>query len=519
MISSPLAKNLLLIACALGGLQGIMFIIGGCIAAHDRNKNLDDKDSFLSNPGMRLVGFDTKYYCGGMKFTLRGSGPFENIFKKDADCDPKYDEMDRGWFNRVHKNCKDEDVTSLIKKDEYQRICINLRGYKYVLAISLTTGIGCIVGAATAILAMILTSKLLAFIAGIVFVVFYIIFIVLFSLIWDDVRDFDKHCLNRLCKQMRRKGKKSSREILAYSIICFVFVFGAIVCCFLAAFGLGDESPDGPGPGAPSATVGIVGYIEKKPEEDKETAREGKEAEETKQVIDTNTLEKKAELSEIGKQYLEKFKQLNKYVTDKDKMTKYAQKKFEATDTDNSGELSFEEFKEFVAGLMKKKDLPAPSDRRIKSMMKRYDKSGSGTLYKCEFQQMLLEIFLESRELLIANYAKKKAISWKPAKVPKNKDTSKVGELDKLLNNSDDFYVVLEEIAKKADKNQNAMLDINESTELVRIFCERYKVPVLNRDDIIEVMHDMERDVTEYDIYDLRMVAYAILSISRNLLK
>jgi len=266
-------------------------------------------------------------------------------------------------------------------------------------------------------------------------------------------------------------------------------------------------------------------------EEDQATAREGKEGkeenekeeketEETKQAKDINLLvQKSAKLSEVGKKYLEKFKQLNKYIADKDKMTKYAEKKFAETDTDNSGELSPEEFKDFVAKLLSNKGLPPPSDRRIKSMMRRYDKSGSGTLYKCEFQNMLLEIFLESRELLIINYAKNKADSWKPAKVPEKKDTSKVRELDNLLMNSDEFYAVLEDIAKKADKNQNNMLDIRESTELVKMFCERYRLPVLTCYDIIEVMHDMERDVTEYDIYDLRMVAYAIVSISRNLLK
>jgi len=535
MISSSLAKNLLLVACVLGGLQGVLFIIGGCLAAHDRNKDLDKDD------GRYLVNFfsgsysDTKYSCGGMRARLpNNAGPGSNFPSKNADCNPKYDKMDRGWFNRVHERCKNDDTKTLLKNSgAYDRICLHLRGYKYVLAISLTTGIGCIVGAATAILAMILVNKLLAFIAGIVFVMFYIIFIVLFSLLWDDVRDFDKHCLNELCKQMRRNGKRSSREVLAYSIICFVFVFGAIVCCILAALGLEDESPDDSGAGPSSAKV-VADSENQMREEDQATAREGKEGkeekeekekeekekEETKQAKDINSLvQKSAELSEVGKKYLKKFKELNKYIADKEKMKTYAEKKFIATDTDNSGELSFDEFKEFVAGLMRKKDLPAPSDRRIKSMMRRYDKTNSGTLYKCEFQNMLLDIFLESRELLIINYAKNKADSWKPAKVPEKKDTSKVGELDKLLNSSDDFYVVLEEIAKQADKNQNNMLDISESTQLVKMFCERYRLPVLTCYDIIEVMHDMERDVTEYDIYDLRMVAYAIVSIARNLLK
>ena len=63
------------------------------------------------------------------------------------------------------------------------------------------------------------------------------------------------------------------------------------------------------------------------------------------------------------------------------------------------------------------------------------------------------------------------------------------------------------------------MLDINEVTDLVKTFCNEYHTPVLNQNDIIEVMADMGRNVKEYDVNDFKMVAYAIMCISRNLLK
>jgi hypothetical protein len=40
--------------------------------------------------------------------------------------------------------------------------------------------------------------------------------------------------------------------------------------------------------------------------------------------------------------------------------------------------------------------------------MKKYDKDQNEVLDKQEFRQMLLEIFLESRELLILSYAERK---------------------------------------------------------------------------------------------------------------
>jgi Ca2+-binding EF-hand superfamily protein len=504
MISSSLAKILLIVACALGVIQGIMFLVGGIIAAKDRNNKVDLLTNLFSLGPSGIN--DLKYFCGGIKIAQKPA----NIDARGADCNTDYEEMDRGWFQRTKDICKGS-----------AGMC-DLRGYKYVLAVSITTGIGCIIGAGVAIAAVKMMNKITAFAAGGVFTAFYIIFIVLFALIWDSVRKVNKECLNKACNDVKKRGKKSSFEVLAYSICCFVLVCGAIVCCFLAALGIEDESSSASGSAAGASSAKVVGDSENRmrDEEGQVTAKEGKEAEETKQGKPASSPPRKpAGVSAAGKEYLEKFKQLNKYIANKDKMQKYANKKFDETDTDKSGTLVLSEFKEFVVGLMTKKKLPPPSDKKITALMKRYDKDRNGTLEKNEFQQMLLEIFLESREILIMKYAEKKANSWKPSRVPKKKDTSKVADLDKLLQNSDNFYVVLEEIAKKADKNYNAMLDIDEVTELVRIFCERYKVPVLNRDDIVEVMYDMERDIIEYDVYDLRMVAYAVLSISRNLLK
>jgi hypothetical protein len=517
MVSASLAKILLMVACVLGILQGAMFLVGGILATKDNNKDLDN---YVDTNPYRLIGTrtgDNKYYCGAIR--LRPTAT--NINVKDASCDPKFDKMDRGWFKRVYDMCSKNDIGKLYggqvpdatRTDITNSEICKLRGYKYVFALSIACGCAWVVAGIIALLASIMENKLVGFAAGGLFAAAYIVFVVLFSLIWHSVRNFNKSCLNNSCKDIRKRGKKSSYEVLAYSICAFVLIFVSIICCFLGALDVEEE----PGKGKGSAYPDYTGENEKDRLTD---SKYGKEEEEPMLAKDKHPPPKKPDaISPAAKDYENLFQLFNKYITDEDKMKKYSDKKFDQTDTDKSNTITLNEFRDFVNGLMKKKNLPPPPERKVTALMKKYDTDKNGTLERNEFHQMLLEIFIESRELLIEQYAAKKADSWKPGKVPRRKDTSKVADLDKLLKNSEDLNTVLEQIAKQEGKSLNGTLDIDEVTDLLRIFCERYKVPSLNRDEITEVMFDMDRDIVDYDKIDLNMAAYAVLSISRNLLK
>ena len=63
------------------------------------------------------------------------------------------------------------------------------------------------------------------------------------------------------------------------------------------------------------------------------------------------------------------------------------------------------------------------------------------------------------------------------------------------------------------------MLDLDEVTDMIKRICEYFKVAPLSKNDIVEVMFDMDRAVKEYDVYDLRMVSLAALAIASNLAK
>jgi Ca2+-binding EF-hand superfamily protein len=477
-----------------------MTFIGGCIAVLDKNKDADSGIKLESTLGLQ----NDKYGCGDMMLTV----PPLNLWTGE-DC--KYGKMDRGWFRRVHNYCysNDKDARS------YPDAC-KLNGFGVVLAYAITCGIGWIASAAVAFLAALMGQKLFAFAAAGAYAIFYIIFIGLFSAVWHSVRKFNKECLNKTCTDVKKRGKKSSYEFLAYSICSFVLILGAIVCCVVGALGLEEDYPNSGGAASNKEYPSPGGDVK---QEEPPVVSNSDYSEYELAALQEPGTEERPEVTAPGQEFIKKFNELNKYIADKDGMHKYANKKFDETDADKLGTIVHSEFKVFVANIMREKGLPTPSDKKIAALMKKYDKDKNDTLEKGEFHNMLLEIFIESREILISEYASKRAESWKPGKVPTYKDLSRVGELDELLNNTDDFHKEFEENAKRADANQNGMLDIEEVTELVKEFCNKYKTPVLNKRDIIKVMHDMGRDIKEYNSTDLRMVAYALMSISRNLLK
>ena len=500
MVSRDLGKMLLIVACALGVLQGLLTLIGGCIAVNDKHKDLnDDSDS--------LAGIlPAKYSCGGIRYSdISDLTQFSN---KDEKCG--YDKMDRGWFQRVHDFLKDDEY-DYYKDDEVK----DLYGWGAVLGESITCGVGWIISGALAIVAFILTKDLIAFAAAGAFAVFYIIFIVLFSIVWHSAKKISGHCLDKICKDMRRHGKRSSREFLAYGICAFILILGAIICSVLGALSLSGSSSNSKeidGTNGTNRKFEDEKDYEKKKNEGVPPAKSGEE----KKSSEVHMPEK---VSSAGSEYIAKFKQLNKYIADKNKMDSYADKKFKATDKDKSGALDVQEFKKFVSDIMAKKKLPPPNDKKIQALINKYDADGSGKLEKNEFQQMLLEIFLESREILILKYAAKKAESWKSERSVSKTGSSNIKELDDLLKDTEKLYEVLVKVSKHVDQNSNSLLDLDEVTDMIKLICEHFKVTPLNKNDIVEVMFDMDRAVKEYDIHDLRMVSLATLAIASNLAK
>lgn len=549
---SLLGKTLLSIAFTLGILQGLLILIGGIIAARDANSDLSGQSSADSRNyklGGRIT--DEKYYCGDIRVRTAPS----NIALSDEECSPDYEEMDRGWFQRVHDICSDSDSRLEYNDTDMCR----LKGYECVLGLSISCGSGWIVASVFALLAAILLNHVLGLIAASVFAVFYVIFLVFFVIIWQDVISFNDHCLDKACKGISSYGKKSSYEMLAYCICAAVLICAAIVSSVLGVLGLKDT----PVASAPSARVtegnpsdarlGMEdsrfieapmthreikqkegdetklkspesknqgpGRRKQKPEQKKQGPGSKEQTPEGPEPKKQPEESKKKDISTVAEEYFDKFVALNEYIADKEKMQECADKAFEKFDKDKSGKLSVSEFNSFMVEMMVKQKLPAPSESKVEEMLRRYDIDRSRTLEKHELKQLILETLLESRDLLIAEYARKKANSWRPEKVPEEKDVSKLGELDALLQDNIEFFIVLEKIMKELNKSDKQAFNLEEVWEVLGAFCRRYRMPCLRELEITEIMVDMDRDITEYDIYDLRMACYATLIISRGLLK
>lgn len=494
MVTRSQAKALMLIACVAGGVQGLLTFVGGCVATYDKHK--DAETAFL---GTELA--DAKYQCG----FIRLKRVPRNVRAKDEDCDGSYGIMDRGWYSRVHKFCLE------CGGDECDTPACDLDGFGVVLAYAIVCGAGWFLAAVTAFICFLLNHKVTGIVAFVAFVVLYIIFIGLFGAAWASVRKFDRECLNKACKEVRNQGKRSSREFLAYCICSFFTILGAIICSGIATRGLGKPAKNSNS--QPKPDDKDSGENKKEVVSVKDYDVDGKEYYIPEDLKEEAKVEK---VTIVGREYIYKFNQLNKYIADQHKLNKYATKKFTELKKDKET-VTIEEFKGFVTELMHKKGLPSPSENQILFITGRYDTKENDKLDGEEFEQLLFDVFIKSRELLIVKYAAKKANSWKFDKILTAFDSPNTKELDELLANSEELSEVLEEVVKHEGKNMTSTFSIDEVAEVAKLFCEKYKVPVLSKVEVIEVMHDVGKEGIEFDVNDLRMAVHAVLGISKGL--
>lgn len=518
------AKLILLIAGILGIVQGLMALVGGLVAAHDYST--DDIPDVLSTH--ITIG---KYWCGMM----RGTG---------TTCPPE--SLDRGWFYRTYKAIKDEtytytqtyssysSTTKTVDKDKLKE----LTGYEAVVSYAIICGIGWMAAGALAILASLKRNKTLAIVAGIIFAVLYGLFIGLFGAVWDSVKKVEDDCkplFDSSCSDLKKNMTKSSREFLGYSICSFVLILAAIAGCFMyffvktegdtagmvaanmdkSASSIGAGAAKDPGVSAVSNLPPPPPPMTKKPEEKAADKKDAKfVAAGPSTAAPVAPAAPAAPMPKKKNPLAEQFIGVNKYLTDDAKLTQSAQKQFAAIDTDRSGKMSFHELKKFITNVMVKKNLPEPSNEKVRVLMAKYDKDKSGTLERPEFKNMLYDIFSGSREILIKRYAESKAEAIKGSK-PAVTDTAGAMKLSELLKDTDAFYQELTKVAHEVDKDKSNTLSIDEVTALVAKFCGKYNVPVLSKAEILEVMEEMEHSVKEYNIPDLRMISLAVLSIAK----
>lgn len=548
-MASSIGKTLLIVAAILGILQGLLTFVGGIVAAHDSKKN-DNWDPFRVRPS-------GKYYCGFIQFSPSNNDDFK----------------DRGWFYRIHRIKKDGIPFGILfpgAPPPDMDAIDKLAGYDAVLSYAIICGICWIVAGVLALLAYMRNNKMLALIAGIVFAVFYLLHVALFGAIWDSVRKVNNDCsyYDVVSKDVKKRATRSATEFLAYAICAFILIFFCIIACllFVITFKGSDEvvysSPDagkdaekggdkGKGKegekakeegkskdaekdvkkGAIAPTPEMkeksgAGVSDSKKEEDKK-AQDAKKLEEEKKSQEEA---KKAEASKKdssapkeegtkGKTEAQiiaaQFDKVNDALDDPKKIKEEAEKKFDALDTDKGGRISHDELKKCVTEITEKKGMKPPSDDKIAALLKHYDKDNSGFLSRNEFVPMFTDIFRNSREALVAKYIKVKYKEYL-GKKPEG-DKSGATELENLMKNTHLFYAELTKCAQQADKDKTDTLNLDEVTELCKVFCEKYKCPTWEKKEVEAVMKELDRPTNSFHSEDLRLIALTLLGISKNL--
>ena len=95
------------------------------------------------------------------------------------DCsDCSIEEMDRGWFYRLHKFCKEGKCSETYK---------DLDMYSIIMTYSIFCGGGWIIAGIISCAASTRMSRILSLISGLVFLLLFVIFSGLFGTIWKKV--------------------------------------------------------------------------------------------------------------------------------------------------------------------------------------------------------------------------------------------------------------------------------------------------------------------------------------------
>jgi len=145
----------------------------------------------------------------------------------EPDCNNcKIDKADRGWFERVHQDCKDA------KDNPETDNCVpGVDSFELVMSFAVVCGVLWIVAGGVSFWAskQEKEKKMWAFISACIYIVGYIIFVGLFGGIMLQINE-NNHYLNRYCKDVRKKVRRSGDEFIGYSICGFVLIAGSIIC-------------------------------------------------------------------------------------------------------------------------------------------------------------------------------------------------------------------------------------------------------------------------------------------------
>lgn len=187
----------------------------------------------------------------------------------------------------------------------------------------------------------------------------------------------------------RKHGKKSSSLFLAFSITVLVLPFVSFIAALIFVSILYYRGENNTAAGSSSAQIATNNV--------RVVAKDIQPAATSTSNSEERLPKKPAIISAAGRDFIDRFKQHNKYICDKNKMQRYADKMFDDLDTDKGGVLVSSEIVDFLTNFLRiKRTISLPSDRKTAVLIRKYDVDKSGIYERYEFKQILFEIFLES---------------------------------------------------------------------------------------------------------------------------
>jgi len=145
--------------------------------------------------------------------------------QKSGDCHSptcrncEIEKADRGWFHRTHKYCT----------SEHGECAAGVDAYNLVMSYAIVCGILWIAAGGLAFFGSMKMEKIWIMISTALFFLGYVIFIGLFGAVMLQINTENKD-MNRLCKEVKKKLRRSGDEFMGYSICSFILIFGAILC-------------------------------------------------------------------------------------------------------------------------------------------------------------------------------------------------------------------------------------------------------------------------------------------------
>ena len=251
-------------------------------------------------------------------------------------------------------------------------------------------------------------------------------------------------------------------------------------------------------------------------EEDQCPIEEGEEEQAEKIIEESNdTIPTLPELRKT-------FATITKYLSNDELLTKFAEKKFVAIDTDQNDVISFNELWEFMNSTLKKKKLPQATEKQVEMLMKRYDKDNNGVISHEEFGSFIIDLFKSSRQTLIIVYGEVKANDL-IAKLsePIKGNPKGVADMEEILEDSRKYYVELKKCAQQIDKATAKELTLEDINKICNLLCQTYGAPTISKEDFQEILKDVcVSDATStFTQGDLRIISIVVTNIAKSMLR